>query len=328
MNVLIRLFLYDCCCGLYQRNREKEDASQKLESVQTKLIALSSQLEVTRNELQMKSTELKAAMEENIIFRRMSENKTILDKNLVEVQLKLNQTEVELTSTKDKLHYIEDSAKESAARFQKRDSDCLQLEETCRELNSTVSDLEHSLHSELKARDKLKSENDDLLLRIEEISVASRSLESQLQAVTAAHDDAISDLSKAAAKVASKDEENLALCSTVDTLRESLSVSEDNITNISKLKDELEENITLLMGRCDKIAIYEAKMKSDDDKIAVMQSENASLNNNIQDLEKLRESYEQKIVAQESISKNKIEELENKISSLVVRNQVCKTFCM
>jgi hypothetical protein len=82
------------------------------------------------------------------------------------------------------------------------------------------------------------------------------------------------------------------------------------------------------MGRCDKIAIYEAKMKSDDDIIAVMQSENASLNNNIHDLEKLRESYEQKIVAQESISKNNIEELENKISSLVVRNQVCKTFCM
>lgn len=200
-----------------------------------------------------------------------ADSKLHLDNVLSEVQLKLNQKEVEVVTLKDKLLYVENASKATADCLHKRDLTIVELEEGCRILESTVSDLKHNKEHEAAAKKELLTERDGLQMSCEEGLRALRAAELTHTALITEHQDIVEQLRQTQLELAAKSDENASLLAAVGSMRDSLSACEESRNELSQQKGELQSEVADLSVQADVVAHVERKAAVLSEKVVSLQ---------------------------------------------------------
>lgn len=277
-------------------------------ALEARAVVLSAQVDAAKCELAQQTQALNACTEKNSALQNIADCKLALDIRFVEVLSTLNQVENELLSAKDKLHFLEDTVNANNECIRRRDARISELEESCRDLKSTVQDLEHQLRrAEQESADQCSGQKalaSILAEAKEELCVA----EAQKRAAASARDDALNRLHSSDAELTA----NAAEKSKLDAL---LVASEAARVLLSQQLDSVLNEVSALTSVAGYVQDLEAQAELDTGRLKTLQLEKDSLCGTVVEMDKLKNDFDQKILEfskEREFARKKITELEQR----------------
>ena len=263
----------------------------------------------------MKLLEIESHIEKNSVLQLVADNKKNLDKKLVDVQLKFKQSEMDVTTLKDKLTFSENAVKENHACIEKHEVTITNLEEICRNLKTNTSDLKHHQEQEEKVKHKIEVEYELLKKHNEEVCHALGEIEAKLKTKISKYDESSTELSHLRIELETTHDENANLLATVKSLRESSTTGEATLREMFQEKNALHDEILTLTKKTHVMESLESKIQFDAKKLSVLQGECDLLYIKVEDMETLKIETDERIAILEA-DIAVVPELENKLAIL------------